>query len=210
MYFIRVYFIASVILFIVTIIVAIPLSEINSQGNSTTIIENEAVNSVDTSNSNSYGTIKVDVMIEGTVNNDKIRGAEGNDEILGGGGDDLLSGMTGNDRLKGDQGDDTLKGDEGDDELDGGPGADELDGGPGADELDGGEGADKYICDKMDKIIGFNSDEGDTKIGICKLKDKGALSSSYDTKNEDKESDKGKSKSKDKSKDSEGKIFPTN
>ena len=201
MYFIRVYFIASVILFIVTIIVAIPLSEINSQGNSTTIIENEAVNSVDTSNSNSYGTIKVDVMIEGTVNNDKIRGAEGNDEILGGGGDDLLSGMTGNDRLKGDQGDDTLKGDEGDDELDGGPGNDEL---------TGGEGADKYICDKMDKIIGFNSDEGDTKIGICKLKDKGALSSSSDTKNEDKESDKGKSKSKDKSKDSEGKIFPTN
>ncbi|HJS64000.1 MAG TPA: hypothetical protein VJ767_03975 [Nitrososphaeraceae archaeon] len=201
MYFIRVYFIASVILFIVTIIVAIPLSEINSQGNSTTIIENEAVNSVDTSNSNSYGTIKVDVIIEGTVNNDKIRGAEGNDEILGGGGDDLLSGMMGNDRLKGDQGDDTLMGDEGDDELDGGPGADEL---------DGGEGADKYICDKMDKIIGFNSDEGDTKIGICKLKDKGALSSSSDTKNEDKESDKGKSKSKDKSKDSKGKIFPTN
>ena len=201
MYFIRVYFIASVILFIVTIIVAIPLSEINSQGNSTTIIENEAVNSVDTSNSNSYGTIKVDVIIEGTVNNDKIRGGEGNDEILGGGGDDLLSGMMGNDRLKGDQGDDTLMGDEGDDELDGGPGADEL---------DGGEGADKYICDKMDKIIGFNSDEGDTKIGICKVKDKGALSSSSDTKNEDKESDKGKSKSKDKSKDSEGKIFPTN
>jgi len=190
MYFIRVYLIASVILFIVTIIVAIPLSEINGQGNSTTIIENEAVNSVNTSNSNSYGTIKVDVIIEGTVNNDKIRGGEGNDEILGGGGDDLLSGMTGNDRLKGDQGDDTLMGDEGDDELDGGP------------------GADKYICDKMDKIIGFNSDEGDTKIGICKVKDKEPLSSSSDTKNEDKESDKGKSK--DKSKDSKGKIFPTN
>lgn len=199
MYFIRVYFITTVILFIVTIIVAIPLSEINGQGNSTTIIENEAVNSVNTSNSNSYGTIKVDVIIEGTVNNDKIRGGEGNDEILGGGGDDLLSGMTGNDRLKGDQGDDTLMGDEGDDELDGGLGADEL---------DGGEGADKYICDKMDKIIGFNSDEGDIKIGICKIKDKGALSSSSDTKNEDKESDKGKSK--DKSKDSKGKIFPTN
>lgn len=199
MYFIRVYFITTVILFIVTIIVAIPLSEINGQGNSTMIIENEAVNSVNTSNSNSYGTIKVDVIIEGTVNDDKIRGGEGNDEILGGGGDDLLSGMTGNDRLKGDQGDDTLMGDEGDDELDGGLGADEL---------DGGEGADKYICDKMDKIIGFNSDEGDTKIGICKIKDKGALSSSSDTKNEDKESDKGKSK--DKSKDSKGKIFPTN
>jgi hypothetical protein len=208
MYFIRVYFITTVILFIVTIIVAIPLSEINGQGNSTTIIENEAVNSVNTSNSNSYGTIKVDVIIEGTVNNDKIRGGEGNDEILGGGGDDLLSGMTGNDRLKGDQGDDTLMGDEGDDELDGGLGADELDGGLGADELDGGEGADKYICDKMDKIIGFNSDEGDIKIGICKIKDKGALSSSSDTKNEDKKSDKGKSK--DKSKDSKGKIFPTN
>ncbi|MGB9167385.1 MAG: hypothetical protein WCB31_00490 [Nitrososphaeraceae archaeon] len=208
MYFIRVYFITSVILFIVTINIAIPLREINGQDNSTTIIENEAVNSVNTSNSNSYGTIKVDVIIEGTVNNDKIRGGEGNDEILGGGGDDLLSGMTGNDRLKGDQGDDTLMGDEGDDELDGGLGADELDGGPGADELDGGEGADKYICDKMDKIIGFNSDEGDTKIGMCKVKDKGALSSSSDTKNEDKESDKGKSK--DKSKDSKGKIFPTN
>jgi hypothetical protein len=60
----------------------------------------------------------------------------------------------------------------------------------------------------MDKIIGFNSDEGDTKIGICKAKDKGALSSSSDTKNEDKKSDKGKSK--DKSEDSNGKIFPTN
>jgi len=208
MCFIRVYFITTVILLIVTINIAFPLTEINGQGNSTTIIENEAVNSADISNSNSYGTIKVDVIIEGTVNNDKIRGGEGNDEILGGGGDDLLSGMMGNDRLKGDQGDDTLMGDEGDDELDGGPGDDELDGGPGADELDGREGADKYICDKMDKIIGFNSDEGDTKIGICKVKDKGALSSSSDTKNEDKESDKGKSK--DKSKDSKGKIFPTN
>ena len=210
MYFIRVYFITCIILFIVTINVVIPLSEISGQANSTTIIENEAVNSVNTSDSGSYGTIKVDVIIEGTVNNDKIRGGEGNDEILGGGGDDLISGKMGNDRLKGDQGYDTLKGDEGDDELDGGPGNDELDGGPGNDELTGGEGADKYICDKMDKIIGFNSDEGDTKIGICKLKDKGALSSSSDTKNEDKESDKGKSKSKDKSKDSEGKIFPTN
>jgi Ca2+-binding RTX toxin-like protein len=208
MNFIRVYFITSIILFIVTINIGIPLSEINGLDNSTMIIENEAVNSVNTSNSNSYGTIKVDVIIEGTVNNDKIRGGAGNDEILGGAGDDLIRGMMGNDRLKGDQGDDTLMGDEGADELDGGPGADELDGGTGADELDGGEGADKYICDKMDKIIGFNSDEGDTKVGICKVKDKGALSSSSDTKNEDKESDKGKSK--DKSKDSKGKIFPTN
>ena len=198
MYFIRVYFITCIILFIVTINVVIPLSEISGQANSTTIIENEAVNSVNTSDSGSYGTIKVDVIIEGTVNNDKIRGGEGNDEILGGGGDDLISGKMGNDRLKGDQGYDTLKGDEGDDELDGGPGNDEL---------TGGEGADKYICDKMDKIIGFNSDEGDTKIGVCKVKDKGALSSSSDTKNEDKKSDK--DKSKDNSKDSNGKIFPT-
>jgi Ca2+-binding RTX toxin-like protein len=207
MYFIRVYFITSIILFIVTINVVISLSEVNGQVNSTTIIENEAVNSVNTSDSNSYGAIKVDVIIEGTVNNDKIRGGEGNDEILGAGGDDLISGKTGNDRLKGDQGNDILNGDEGDDKLDGGLGADELTGGPGNDELTGGEGADKYICDKMDKIIGFNSDEGDTKIGICKVKDKGALSSSSDTKNEDKKSDK--DKSKDKSKDSKGNIFPT-
>jgi Ca2+-binding RTX toxin-like protein len=113
---------------------------------------------------------KVDVTIEGTLNDDKIKGGEGddtidgkegydtlhggrgNDKINGGVGNDVINGEFGNDKLKGGEGNDRISGERdndkieggiGDDKLYGGRGDDELDGGKGNDTLDGGEGSDK-------------------------------------------------------------------
>ena len=46
-------------------------------------------------------------------------------------------------------------------------GNDELDGGPGKDMLTGSAGADIFKCDQFDKILDFESTEGDIKIGPC-------------------------------------------
>jgi len=46
-----------------------------------------------------------------------------------------------------------------------------LKGGGGYDELDGGFGADTLICDKLDQLIDFDSNEGDKKKGKCKVVD---------------------------------------
>jgi Ca2+-binding RTX toxin-like protein len=113
---------------------------------------------------------QVDVTIEGTLNDDKIKGGEGddtidgkegydtlhggrgNDKINGEEGNDVINGEFGNDKLKGDEGSDRISGERdndkieggvGDDKLYGGRGDDELDGGKGNDTLDGGEGSDK-------------------------------------------------------------------
>jgi len=113
---------------------------------------------------------KVDVTIEGTLNDDKIKGGEGddtingnegydtlhggrgNDKINGEEGNDLINGEFGNDKLKGGEGNDRISGERdndkieggvGDDKLYGGRGDDELNGGKGNDTLDGGEGTDK-------------------------------------------------------------------
>lgn len=63
---------------------------------------------------------KVDVSIEGTENDDKIKDVEGNDRISGKDGNDKLKGALGNDVLKGDAGDDKINGDFANDKLDGG------------------------------------------------------------------------------------------
>ena len=60
---------------------------------------------------------KVDVSIDGTSAEDKIRGGDGDDEISGKKGDDILSGHEGNDELDGGSGDDRLDGGSGDDQL---------------------------------------------------------------------------------------------
>ena len=62
-----------------------------------------------------------------------------------------------------------MKGGGGDDILKGGGGDDKLDGGKGKDILDGGFGADTLICDKLDQLIDFDSNEGDKKKGKCKV-----------------------------------------
>lgn len=40
-------------------------------------------------------------------------------------------------------------------------------GGTGRDILDGGFGSDNFICDKLDQLIDFDSNEGDKKKGKC-------------------------------------------
>lgn len=83
-----------------------------------------------------YGQLqymKVDDVIAGTENSDRILGGVGNDSISGLGQNDLLAGESGNDRLSGGTGDDSLIGGTGNDRLFGGDGNDILRGGTGAD-----------------------------------------------------------------------------
>ena len=148
----------------------VTLDIINAQTNTTMILENEALNK------NSQDRPKVEVSIEGTPNDDKIRGGDGNDEISGAAGNDIIYGKEGDDEFQGGTGDDILNGEDGDDTLIGGKGDDKLVGGIGSDELEGGSGADLFVCDEDDKVIDFNSLENDRSDGPCEIIDE-ALSS---------------------------------
>ena len=117
------------------------------------------------------GKPQVDVTIEGTPGDDKLRGGDGNDDISGEKGDDIIKGNEGNDELDGGPGDDQLDGGPGDDQLEGGSGDDKLIGGPGSDELEGGKGADIFICDEEDNVLDFSSIENDQKQGSCEIID---------------------------------------
>jgi Ca2+-binding RTX toxin-like protein len=184
-------------------ILAITSNQVDGQTNSTIIIENEVAKSATPS-----GTLQIDVTIEGTFYDDRLMGGNGNDKIFGMGGNDILSGDAGDDLLLGNEGDDILNGEEGNDELEGGEGNDQLDGGFGRDTLEGGKGSDKYICDEEDIIINFDSTEGDSKEGNCRVKDKG-LSSGYDfDENRGKLKKPEMKKETEKTKDFKGKIFP--
>ena len=148
----------------------VTLDFINAQTNTTMILENEALDE------NSQDRPKVEVSIEGTPNDDKIRGGDGNDEINGAAGNDIIYGKEGDDEFQGGTGDDILNGEDGDDTLHGGKGDDKLVGGIGSDELEGGSGADLFVCDEDDKVIDFNSLENDRSDGPCEIIDE-ALSS---------------------------------
>ncbi len=168
------------------------------------VIDNEALssdhdeernsNSKSDSNLNEIPTKPlVHVSIEGTEINDKIRGGDGNDimsgedgqdtlqgqdgddEIDGGKDEDNIDGGAGDDGLNGGDDDDDIKGGIGDDEIDGGDGKDLVDGGEGKDKLEGGNDADRFVCDKKDKIIDYNSLEHDVIIGECDYEDKGLI-----------------------------------
>jgi Ca2+-binding RTX toxin-like protein len=135
---------------------------------------------------------QVDVEIEGTANDDKIRGGTGDDKITGEAGYDTLEGGDGkdkidggeeddkikggseNDKIEGNQGNDQLEGGEGNDSLKGGKENDEIQGDIGNDKLEGGEGSDSFSCDSFDKLIDFDSQEGDTVSGQCILEDESA------------------------------------
>ena len=143
----------------------VTLDFINAQTNTTMILENEALDE------NSQDIPKVEVSIEGTPNDDKIRGGDGNDEINGAAGNDIIYGKEGDDEFQGGTGDDILNGEDGDDTLHGGKGDDKLVGGIGSDELEGGSGADVFVCDEDDKVIDFNSLENDRSDGPCEIID---------------------------------------
>lgn len=89
--------------------------------------------------------------IDGGIGNDEISSGEGRDDVFGnsgddrldaGGGDDVVYGGDGADRLAGGEGVDFLEGGKGNDALDGGAGKDMLSGGLDDDMLRGGEGDD--------------------------------------------------------------------
>jgi hypothetical protein len=77
--------------------------------------------------------------------------------------------------LEGGKDDDDIRGGEGDDEIDCGEGEDIVDGGAGEDELEGGKGADRFVCNKTDKIMDYNSLENDIIVGKCEYEDKGLV-----------------------------------
>jgi len=143
----------------------VTLEVINAQTNSTIILENEA------SKKNIQEKPKIEVSIEGTSNDDKIRGGAGDDEITGEEGNDIIYGKEGDDEFEGGPGEDILYGDAGDDTLNGGKDNDKLVGGIGNDELEGGSGADLFICDEDDKVIDFSSVENDKSDGPCDIID---------------------------------------
>jgi Ca2+-binding RTX toxin-like protein len=79
---------------------------------------------------------QINVVCNGTSQNDALIGTSGDDQIHGLRGDDLLLGLDGVD---------VLWGDEGHDQLLGGGSFDELFGGPGPDISNGGDGLDQYL-----------------------------------------------------------------
>lgn len=155
----------------------VTLEFINAQTNSTTILENEALKKT------SPEKPIVEVSIEGTPKNDKIRGGDGNDEINGADGNDNIYGKEGDDEIEGGKGDDILYGDGGDDSINGGKGNDQLVGGIGKDKLEGGSGSDLFVCDEDDKVIDFNSVDKDRSDGSCEIIDKGLPSGSNENTN---------------------------
>jgi len=105
---------------------------------------------------------KVDVSIEGTPNDDKMKGGDGEDKITGEEGYDTLSGGKGNDKINGGKdddiingelGNDTLKGENGDDKISGENGNDLIEGGKGDDILLAGIGDDGVLGDEGNDVL---------------------------------------------------------
>jgi len=163
----------------------VTLEFINAQTNSTIILENEALKKTSEKP-------KIEVSIEGTPNNDKIRGGDGNDKINGADGNDIIYGKEGDDEFEGGKGDDILYGEEGDDSINGGKGNDKLVGGTGTDELKGESGGDLFVCDEDDKVIDFNSVDNDRSEGSCEIIDKGLPYDRNENANNNDESDNNK------------------
>jgi Ca2+-binding RTX toxin-like protein len=144
-----------------------------------------------------------DDKISGEDGNDTISGKEGNDKINGGKDDDVLHGDLGNDTLKGENGEDKMNGGNGNDLMEGGKGDDillggkgndgmlgdegndVLNGGEGFDIMAGGLGNDIFVCDLFDRIIDFNSNEGDKIVGQCSILDQTEIETSIDNSHHD-------------------------
>jgi len=114
---------------------------------------------------------KVDVIIEGTLNDDKIKGGDGDDTINGGDGLDTLHGGRGDDKIDGGMGNDTINGEFGNDKLKGGDGNDKITGERGNDKIDGGKGDDKLFGGKNDDKLdgGKGNDTADGGEGADEL-----------------------------------------
>jgi RTX calcium-binding nonapeptide repeat (4 copies) len=117
---------------------------------------------------------KVEVSIEGTPNDDKVKGGDGDDE---------MEGREGNDQIIGGKGDDKISGGQETDLLDGEEGNDAIVGGEGIDILFGGLGSDIFVCDESDKIIDFSLFEGDQIKGTCSVESMKKMMSYNDNNN---------------------------
>jgi Ca2+-binding RTX toxin-like protein len=143
------------------------------------MINDSSVNSFNNNNNSipSQSTIeptikpKVDVIIEGTPSDDKIKGGDGDDTIDGGDGYDMLYGGRGDDKIDGGNGNDTINGEFGNDRLKGGDGNDKITGERGNDKLEGGKGDDKLFGGKNDDELdgGKGNDTADGGEGADEL-----------------------------------------
>jgi Ca2+-binding RTX toxin-like protein len=111
---------------------------------------------------------KVDVFIEATPNDEKLKGGDGDDKIEGNDGDDQIMGGKGDDEIDGDKGNDLLNGEYGDDKIKGGSGYDNISGETGNDAIKGGKGDDKLLGEQEDDFIdgGEGNDALDGGEGI--------------------------------------------
>lgn len=102
--------------------------------------------------------------LNGGDGHDTLQGNAGHDLLLGNEGDDLLWAGEGNDTLQGGGGADDLMGDDGDDWLMGEDGSDRLDGGFGHDTLVGGRGADILEGSLGDDVFRLSLGDGVDQI----------------------------------------------
>ena len=118
------------------------------------------------------GSMDSDFILAGR-NADKVLARAGRDHVEGGHGADILKGQAGFDVLLGEGGRDRLIGGRGNDRLAGGNGKDILYGGEKTDTLIGGLKADRFVFRdtsdspsfrKADRIVDFNSTQGDRII----------------------------------------------
>jgi hypothetical protein len=115
--------------------------------------DNNSKNPVLADSKNTILKPKVEVSIEGTLNDDLLKGGDGDDKISGEDGYDTILGRGGNDKINGGNGDDTINGELGNDTLKGGNEDDKLSGESGNDLIEGGKGDDKLLGGKGDDGI---------------------------------------------------------
>jgi hypothetical protein len=115
--------------------------------------DNNSKNPVLADSKNTILKPKVEVSIEGTLNDDLLKGGDGDDKISGEDGYDTILGRGGNDKINGGKGDDTINGELGNDTLKGGNEDDKLSGESGNDLIEGGKGDDKLLGGKGDDGI---------------------------------------------------------
>jgi hypothetical protein len=145
---------------IVLLLLLLEITTLQKEGYAQQVIDNEIFSKNNMENSD------INKVVPKPLVHVSITGIEISDKIRGGNGNDIISG---------EDGDDNLQGNEGDDKIDGGDGDNEIDGGDGEDDLKGGKGADRFVCDKADKIVDYNSLENDKILGQCKYEDKGLI-----------------------------------
>ena len=148
-------------------------------GNSYTVTANEVGKSITVTaqfidslgyseSRSSAATSKVNVVLNGTTDNNLLTGKTTDDLLSGDAGNDTLNGSFGNDILNGDAGNDVLDGSFGNDTLNGSDGNDTLIGNAGNDVLTGGIGADIFKFNAT-SIANTQDTVNDFEVGVDKI-----------------------------------------